>query len=561
MTPVTAPCVQWTPVDIGFRASVDGTNPYPRQHDPFLQVTFKHAENTYEITLEGYWDGGRDWRVRFAPPLAGLWKWQAVSPDTAVDGLSGSIECTVPSRADLATNANLRGHLKVSPNGRYFTYADGTPFLLLGDTNWSLNTDRCGLDTDGAGPLRTYLEDRRAKGYTAIFTELVEIDQPNEAGYPFPDNTSGSGDGDYGRLNTGFFQRLDARMRLLWDMGFVVAAHPTWVGKQTGMPVDVTRLLTRHLLARYGAFNLIWSLSGEYQYAYTNKLYPWTSDDWRQLGRDVARWNPYGHPVSVHPSGRQGKQAHPDWPAASGVASSAGEFHNEPWLDHNWLQTGQSVERLWRVPSRVAENYSLAPVKPVIHAEGFYENHKPDGATPEQTRYQAWSAFLNGAAGHVYGGAGVWQFYDPDCSLAGGKDRVNSRPPGGTDWRGALDHPGACQLGHLSQFMASVAWWQLSPCRERLLADDAAPDMQDLTAPHCATVPGKLWVAYIPSGNVGKRLTIEGFDLADPSCCWLNPRDGNRAALPESNDSNIGDPWTLPTPPDDRDWVFIAQST
>jgi hypothetical protein len=63
MTSDTSPCVQWAPVDIAFQASDEETNPYPRHHDPYLQVTFRSQGNRHEITLEGFWDGGRDWLV------------------------------------------------------------------------------------------------------------------------------------------------------------------------------------------------------------------------------------------------------------------------------------------------------------------------------------------------------------------------------------------------------------------------------------------------------------------------------------------------------------------
>jgi hypothetical protein len=554
-------CLQWTPLDLSFTAGNAHENPYILQDEPNLRVTFTHAEDDRTLTLEGFWAGGRSWVARFAAPLAGTWTWQSTSPDPGLDGLSGSTECAPVQQEDIARNPNLRGHVVISPDRRHFIYADGTPIFLLGDTNWSLNTVRCGLDANSQGPMATYLNDRRSKGFSAVFTEMVEIDQPNEGGHPYPENTNWPGDGDYGSLNPDYFTSLDRRMHLLWESGFVVAAHPTWIGKQVGMPVADAHRLTRYLLARYGAYNIIWSLSGEYQYAYSNDLYSWNTENWRELGRAVARWNAYGHPVSVHPSGRQGTQAHPDWPPESAVASSAGEFHDEPWLDHNWLQTGHAVERLWRVPSRVAENYDHTPAKPVIHSEGFYENHKPDGATAEQVRYQAWSAFLNGAAGHVYGGAGVWQFHDPVSPIGEGKDRTNSRPHDGTDWRAALSYEGARQLKHLAEFLTSVPWWRLDPCRERIRVDGAVPDIQDLSAPHCAASPDGFWLIHIPSGNRNRSLTIDGFDPAGWSAQWLNPVDGKCTSVELPTVSDRVTPPSIPPLPTDGDWVLYLHAT
>jgi hypothetical protein len=51
--------------------------------------------------------------------------------------------------------------LRVSDNGRYLVREDGSPFLYLGDTAWSmLNWTREDVDT--------YLQDRAQKGFTVI---------------------------------------------------------------------------------------------------------------------------------------------------------------------------------------------------------------------------------------------------------------------------------------------------------------------------------------------------------------------------------------------------------
>ena len=41
-----------------------------------------------------------------------------------------------PTPAELERNPNLRGQIRIAPNGRTFEYADGTPFFLLADTLW-----------------------------------------------------------------------------------------------------------------------------------------------------------------------------------------------------------------------------------------------------------------------------------------------------------------------------------------------------------------------------------------------------------------------------------------
>lgn len=122
--------------------------------------------------------------VRFAPPSPGKWEYRVYSSDRGLDGVSGEIYALSPDPGEIHRNPNYRGHVRISGNGRYFTCHDSTPVLLLGDTNWALNTARCGLGKNQKGPFYQYLEDRRLKGFNAI------------------------------REN-----------------GFVVAAHPTWFAK------------------------------------------------------------------------------------------------------------------------------------------------------------------------------------------------------------------------------------------------------------------------------------------------------------------------------------------
>ena len=107
-----------------------------------LQVEFRCDDTA--LLIDGYWDGDRRWCVRFAPTHAGTWTWTSRNVDSAMDGLQGTIECVAPGAEVVEANPNLRGFLRVAAGGRYFEYADGTPFLWLGDTLWAVSTLRCG---------------------------------------------------------------------------------------------------------------------------------------------------------------------------------------------------------------------------------------------------------------------------------------------------------------------------------------------------------------------------------------------------------------------------------
>jgi len=518
--------VQWSIYERVFSSSREYDVPYPAGDEPLLIARVTHRESGATYDAEGFWDGGSRWVLRFAPTRPGTWEYVTRSPDEGLDGQSGSFTCQEASPEELAANPNLRGHVRVDPTGRRFEYADGTPFFLLGDTNWAMNTLRCGLGKDEDGPFFVWLRDRRAKGFTAVATQTFDIDQPNEGGCAFLSCSALTARPDLSRLNPEFFRYLDRRMRALWETGWVVLVQPTWIGKELGIRLDDAVWISRYLLARYGAYNLIWSLSGEYQYAYTHLIEPWTKEDWQVLGRQVARFNVYGHPVSVHPSGRQDLDDPPTWPKEAHQASSGGEFHDEPWLDHNWLQTGHSIDCLWRVPQRVAENYAREPHKPVVHAEGFYEMQTVEGASARMVRWQAWVAYLQGAAGHVYGASGLWQFYDPEAEEGGDTDRSNTRPWHGQSWLDALDYPGSRQLSHLAKLMTSLQWHRLEPHRDWLRVRGVPPQEDSLTDPYLAAIPDETVVVYIPAGNSGKRIEIPNLGRRRWTARWYDPRTG-----------------------------------
>ena len=192
---------------------------------------------------------------------------------------TGTITVAEPSAERTDVNPNLRGHLRVATGGRHFCYADGTPFFWIGDTNWPLNTARCGIGSstpersDESSPFWTYLRRRHDQGFTLIQTSFwrsyLGAPQRNEGGYPFPSNTfaedrTALDNADFSELNPDYFHYLDYRMVALHQAGFVVSGHPNWFGRHVNNSLEDALHLERYFLMRYGAFNTVFSLTGEY---------------------------------------------------------------------------------------------------------------------------------------------------------------------------------------------------------------------------------------------------------------------------------------------------------
>ena len=530
---------QWSIFELSFNAI--GTHNWT---DFPLQVTFENGET--RIKLDGYWDGDNVWKVRFAPALTGVWRWKSFSRDSGMNRLSGAFNCVAPTSSQIANNPNYRGHIKVGPTGRYFTYADGTPFFYLGDTCWSMNEERCGLGNNQDGTFYIWMKDRKRKGFTVINHWFFRSGQhagdektppsSNEGGYAFSIQ-----DGEYvfDELNPGYYQYVDIRWQALWENGFVMAGPPTWFAKpKHRMTIEQTQNLSHYIMARYGAYNLVWALSGEYSFGKVRENTPWDEvSTWNRLGDFIAAHNPFHHPISIHP----GPAVH--------RASSSIDFHAEDWLDHNWLQTGQYPQGLYRVAVWAQSDYDQKTTKPTLHSEGFYEGK----ASRYQVRFQPWVAFLNGACGAVYGAHSIWTFHDANNART-------MRSPDGLEWRAGLNLPGSTDMKHLRDFFASLKWWKLVPHRDWLRVDGEPPLMpseSDITPPHCSAKMGKVYVIYIPQGNGDKTISVTHLARQAYHAQWYNPRDGSYSDINSGNPINMehNDEWPLPPSPSKEDWV------
>ena len=103
--------------------------------------------------------------------------------------------------------------VRVSANGHYLEDASGQPFLLHGDTAWSLVAQLTKEETE------EYLENRRHKGLNAILVNLIEYyyaDNP-------PKNKYGDGPfttpGDISTPNEAYFAHADWVIRTAHEKG------------------------------------------------------------------------------------------------------------------------------------------------------------------------------------------------------------------------------------------------------------------------------------------------------------------------------------------------------
>ena len=199
---------KWSPFEGRFHAAMQYAKPF---QETDLTVTFT-APDGERFTVPGFWNGARDWRVRFAPNLAGVWSYAtrcSNTNDAGLHGITGDFLCTAPRNDSRFTS---HGPIKVARDGRHLIHDDLTPFLWLGDTAWNAAL----LSTPEEWAL--YARTRRDQKFTAVqwvTTQWRASPLGDLNGQPAYTGT------DAIELNLPFFARLDQHAELLARAGLL----------------------------------------------------------------------------------------------------------------------------------------------------------------------------------------------------------------------------------------------------------------------------------------------------------------------------------------------------
>jgi hypothetical protein len=532
---VSAPVHPWEVSTLTFTAGNTYSNPYGaipvNGSNDLLAVTFTGISGEAEgkiITLLGCWNGGKEWIVNFASPCTGKWRYKSVSADSRMNGKKGMMEVIPWTQEDLRSNPVRRGFVRVHKGddraGRYFEYADGTPFLWVGDTWWNWTKRSIHFET-----YATLVDDRAAKGFN-----VGQLFVPGNGW-----GSEGSAlDTTYSVLDPKHIQHVERMIRYANDQGITVWIHGWWSRRNLDQTVgeEKMRRWWRYLVHRFAAYNVIWVLAGEYN-MFNNGGF--TLSFWNNLGEMIKKEDPYDRIVSTHntPPFWDGGSDAPQW-------STGSVFHQSPWLDYNQSQTGHGRYANEMIPAVVAEDYARIPPKPIVVTEPWYE-FVEGNPTGRDVRLAAWGAILSGAAGHTYGGGHVWLASVPES------------PGGGGPWpleegfkRTTYDYEGAVSMGVLSQFFKEIQWWNLSPHPE-LIAD--------YPQPFCLAIPGKEYLVYARYGGY-LRVNLQSRDRF--SYYWLDPRTGKKYRKQVMSGSDYAEfraPESYPAVTELNDWVLYIR--
>jgi len=441
----------------------------------------------------GFWDGDKNWRVRFRPNQPGRWTYKTTCSDASNAGLhnrAGEFLCTPPIGR---TPFHLHGPVQAARDHHHLEYADGTPFFWLADTTWN------GMQAAEAADWEFYALERAARRFTVIQCAI----SPGEDALG---ETAVAGFADRIAINPEFFQRLDAKLDLLNYAGLLSAISPLVElephQRAISLPDDQVALLVRYIVARWGAEPVVWLLAFD-----------------GSIPSLVTRWERIGH--AVFDEGRINPVM-----VCPGTATEALEaFRNQNWVDLLGGQpitdfTDSALERALVGP--FFKEWSATPPRPIISflpCENGLSAGSQQRFTSDNVRRAAyWSLLLSPPAGLSYAGQGIVEW---DRSLPEQPSKVK----GGNLplWKRAMFMPAAKEMTQMAGFVGGIDFWRLRPDPKVLPAQPAGSSPLSFLAA-AATEARDLALVYDPEDRP-LVLALEGLPPT-PVAAWFNPRSG-----------------------------------
>lgn len=162
----------WEVYEIVLKSECSYDNPYT---DVTVWVDLKGPG--FDKRVFGFWDGGDVFKVRVTATAPGLWTYTsgASVEDAGLVGKTGGFAALEWSEAEKEENPCRRGMVVATENGHAMQYADGTPYIMVGDTWWALATYRYPwVDDDTEKPIapgasiKDMAYHRRKQGYNAV---------------------------------------------------------------------------------------------------------------------------------------------------------------------------------------------------------------------------------------------------------------------------------------------------------------------------------------------------------------------------------------------------------
>jgi hypothetical protein len=460
---------------------------------------------------------------------AGAWQYAAI----------GAASFTL---AAAATSTNIFP-LTISADGRYLKQADGTPFLICGQSVWSLSVNLPIAD------LTSFLDTITGQGFNTVMSNVIEhfytvVKAPKERGGALPftqrmNGTSYTGSPNGTGIASGTHNQFAADA---YTSISTQAPDPTFINNTywTAIETVLNACLARNILIfiwpAYLGFHaqeegwlnemVVWdAVTGAGGFTGQSFADPTKTKMWNYGAWLAARWKNYPNIIWMaggdYGSGTQTlntAQRNAVTNFVQGMKSVAGQ-QSVLWSAHwerpciaddnlitgvtwdlNFCYSDDSTAELCR------RGYSTA-AKPSLLGEYNYENGLFGGSAP--WRKFLWWGFLSGIAGGFFGNEPLW--------------RVD------TDYATSLSTQGSNDAKRQFEFLKSKAWHRLKPSGLggmgtliTVNGGTASPQSTSYVAAAC-TSEGDLLLAYVPPAHTGS-ITVDMTKMAATARArWFDP--------------------------------------
>lgn len=499
--------------------------------NPYLQLTaeaeIKRPDGS-KWTIPLFWDGGQTWKLRISPDIKGKWSFIVRSADKGLNGKTGSFKCR---------KSSLTGSIQpMKGYPHHFEYQNGEPVWFMGETAWALFTDNAEEKHDRQG-VEKFLEARASQGFNAVHSMVLsEAGWGNSGGMPWEDLASQ-------KINPGYWQEMDARVKSANQKGLVVGLAIAWGDKNRKVPFSwrmfpdqaARERYARYMAARYSAYKVYYLVSGEWHGEVRTRpsTDPEMKKEFTAIGDALDKAEPHGRMIGIHPMTSGG---------------SVREYN-----DATWMSFGDYQQNYRYLHARMLESFKFN--KPVVNSEYGYHLRDSNGdgvpdkdnsTSLESIRYSSWDIAMTG--GYFVTGFGTTYF--------GG-----FRDPGPFNIDAAKNDDWELQIGFIKKFFSGLEWWKLES-HDEWLTSAASRGEDGKQFNQLAPPETTYWLLSEP----GKQYLIYGRGLTDPlkvqlgknagdkyRAMLMNPRTGEIRTIAEDQQIDDNYTWNLP---DKNDWVL-----
>jgi hypothetical protein len=433
--------------------------------------------------------------------------------------------------------------LRVSANRRYLIDAQGKPFLMVGDSAWSLLVNLNMADTS------YYLHSRATNGFNTVMCSLISV--PYTGGRsdgtmlngtaPFTNYVNGQF--DLAAVNPAYLSAVSNVVLMAATNGLILMIDPLDTGgllacARTNGPAKC--LAYGQMLGNYfGNFtNVVWQSGNDYNY-----------DDPQIVADDACMTNiVWGIKITA--------------PAQLHTANISGTtVTSDGMLNTNWWPLLDLTEvYTWAETYDMALSaYSRTNFRPAILGEAHYEAeyqgwplppayYDYDSGTPPVIRRQIYWTMTCGGCGHLYGHHDIWTFTGA--------------------WKAELNTAAVQHLNRATAFFSALRWWDLVPDTNHAVLksgygtyDGHGQVSTNDYATAARTLNGAVAVVYVPTV---RTITVDLSTMVGPvTVRWFDPTSASfytigGSPLPNSGVQDFTPPGSNGS--GDGDWLLLLEA-